>query len=236
MRCILIDDEPLARKAIQKLITGFPGLELLSSFGDAVSAAEYLRENTVDLIFLDIRMPEIDGLEFARTVGPQTLIIFTTAYSEYALDSYQVDAIDYLVKPVEKERFGKAVEKALNYYTLLRNNAGHNSIESVSKDFMYVKSDRRYFKIRFSDIRFIEGLKDYAIIQTDIRRIITHMNLKTINDLLPHEIFIRVNKSYIMNMDYVESFDNNDIYSGSYIIPIGSSYRDAVFNTLMSGN
>lgn len=231
MKCIIVDDEPLARKAIGRLTEEIPSLKLLDSFGDAVSAGEFLLSNQVDLVFLDIRMPGIDGIEFAKTIGKNTLVIFTTAYPEYALDSYEVDAIDYLVKPIELERFQKAVEKATDYYSLL--SAKKDMVENITEEYMFVKAERRYFKILFSDILFIEGLKDYVIIQTTEQKIITKMNLKTIYEQLPHNSFFRVNKSYIINTKHVNSFDNNDILIGSNEIPIGTAYRDTFFEKFL---
>ena len=174
-------------------------------------------------------MPGITGIEFARTISKKTLVIFTTAYTEYALDSYEVDAIDYLIKPVEAERFQKAVDKALSYHSLLLKEEKEAIETIVATEYFFVKAERRYFKVNFSDILFIEGLKDYVIIQLSDQRIITRMSLKAIFDLLPKSTFLRVNKSYIVNTDHIESFDNNDIFIKSYEIAIGNSYRDDFF-------
>jgi DNA-binding LytR/AlgR family response regulator len=231
MKCIIVDDEPLGRKAIERLIREIPSLNLLDNFGDATSAGEFLQNNSVDLVFLDIRMPGIDGIEFAKTIGKETLVIFTTAYPEYALESYEVDAIDYLVKPIEFDRFLKAVEKATDYHSLL--SAQKNSLESITDEYMFAKAERRYFKIMFSSILFIEGLKDYVVIHTTEQKIITKMNLKTIFEQLPQKLFFRVNKSYIVNSQHIRSFDNNDILITSYEIPIGTAYRDAFFEKFL---
>lgn len=231
MKCIIVDDEPLGRKAVERLIEEIATLNLLNSFGDAVSAGEFLHNNQVDLVFLDIRMPGIDGIEFAKTIGKDTLVIFTTAYPEYALESYEVDAIDYLVKPIESERFHKAMEKATEYQALL--SARKDSVESITEEYMFVKAERRYFKIMFNNILFIEGLKDYVVIHTIEQKIITKMNLKTIFEKLPDGLFFRVNKSYIVNTQHINSFDNNDIILGSNEIPIGTSYRDAFFEKFL---
>ncbi|MCD8185430.1 MAG: LytTR family DNA-binding domain-containing protein [Rikenellaceae bacterium] len=233
MNCIIVDDEPLARKAIQLLVRDDERLELLGAFGDPSEALDFLRSRPVDLIFLDIRMPEMNGIELAKSIGRETLVIFTTAYAEYALDSYEVEAIDYLVKPVEALRFKKALEKALNYHQLLTSHVAGEGVESASSDFMYVKSDRRYFKIKFPEILFIEGLKDYVIVHTANHRIITRMNLRTVHGFLPADHFLRVNKSCIVNTEHIDSFDNNDIYIGKHEIPLGNAYREAVFARLM---
>ena len=132
MNCIIVDDEPLARKAIQRLINELPSLTFIEGFGDALSSGEFMRSNPVDLIFLDIRMPGVNGIDFAKTIDRNTLVIFTTAYPEYAVDSYEVDAIDYLVKPVEEERFRKAIEKAVDYHNLLANQK--DSVENITEE------------------------------------------------------------------------------------------------------
>lgn len=232
MNCIIVDDEPLAREAIELLVESDARLKLLGTFNNALSASKFMEDNLVDLVFLDIQMPGITGIEFARTIPRRTLVIFTTAYTEYALDSYEVDAIDYLVKPVEPERFQKAVDKAMIYHALLLQEEKEN-IETIDSEYFFVKSDRRYFKVNYKDVLFIEGLKDYVIIQLSDQRVITRMNLKTIYELLPKKEFLRVNKSYIVNTNHIDSFDNNDIFIGNYEIAIGNTYRDMFFDAFM---
>ena len=233
MRCIIVDDEPIARKGIQKLVARISQLELLDSFNSAEAAAGYMQITNVDLIFLDIQMPGVNGIEFARSIPKHTLIIFTTAYSEYALDSYEVDAVDYLVKPIDAAKFRKAVDKAITYHSLLLDE-DKKSVENVEDECIFVKSDRKYFKVNLKDILFIEGLKDYVIIQLDGQRIITRMNVKTIHDLLPKSIFLRINRSYIVTRNHLESFDNNDVFIKQHEIAIGNSYRDAFFEELLN--
>ncbi len=232
MNCIIVDDEPLAREALEMLVDESDVLTLTGCFNGALQAMEFLKENPVDLIFLDIQMPKITGLEFARLVSKETLIIFTTAYTEYAVESYEIDAIDYLVKPVEPERFAKAVEKAVAYHELLKGEK-KEEIEIVEEDHIFVKADRKYFKVNLTDILFVEGLKDYSILQCSNQRIITRMNLKNVLELLPQDSFLRVNKSYIVNTRHIESFDNNDIFIGKYEIAIGASYRDYFFESFV---
>ncbi len=233
MNCIIVDDEPLAREAIELLTKDISSLNLTGTFNNAASAAQFMDQNVVDLIFLDIQMPGINGIEFAKIISKRTLIIFTTAYSEYALDSYEVDAIDYLIKPVDPERFKKAVTKALAYHSLLLQEDKEN-IETTADEYFFVKSERKYFKVNFEDILFVEGLKDYVILQLNEQRIITRMNLKAIYDLLPKSIFLRVNKSYIVNTTQIEAFDNNDIFIKNYEIAIGNSYRDSFFEEFVT--
>lgn len=229
MNCIVVDDEPLAREAVEILIRRSGILTWKGSFNSAGAASAYMKENPVDLVFLDVQMPHINGIEFARTVPKNTLIIFTTAYTEYALDSYEVEAIDYLVKPIKFERFQKAVNKAIAYQSLLNTEEKEN-IGDVEADFIIVKSERRYFKISLSDILFIEGLKDYVIIHIEGERIITKMNLKNIHEKLPRKQFLRINKSYIVNSRLIDSFDNNDVYIRNHTVAIGNIYREAFFD------
>ena len=233
MRCIIVDDEPIARKGIKKIVDQISELELLGSFNSAEAASMFMMGNSVDLVFLDIQMPGINGIEFARNIPKNTLIIFTTAYSEYALDSYEVEAIDYLVKPIEADRLKKAVDKAISYHSLLLSEENKN-VGNVEDEYIFVKSDRRYFKVNLKDILFIEGLKDYVIIQLAEQRIITRMNLKTMHELLPKSTFLRINRSYIVNTSHIDSFDNNDIFIQKYEIAIGSFYRDLFFEEFVS--
>lgn len=232
MKCIIVDDEPIACKGIKKLIDPFSSLEWVGTFHRAQDAAEFMRTTTVDLLFLDIQMPAISGIEFARILPKHTLIIFTTAYSEYALDSYEVDAVGYLVKPIDAEKFRKAVDKALAYHSLLFD-AEEKRVENVEKESIFVKSDRRFFKVNLADILFIEGLKDYVIIQLDNQRIITRMTVKSMHALLPPRIFLRINRSYIVNRNRIDSFDTNDVFIGRHEIAIGNMYRDEFFQLLM---
>ncbi|PQL91939.1 LytR/AlgR family response regulator transcription factor [Apibacter adventoris] len=232
MKCIIVDDEPIARLGLAALVDKISQLQLVGSFEDAESASEFMLDKTVDLAFLDIQMPGINGINFAKKIPRTTLVIFTTAYSEYALDSYDVDAIDYLVKPIEEDRLAKAVQKAVAYHTLLMNEEKGN-MGDIKSDHIFVKSERKFFKIYYRDILFIEGLKDYIIIQTENKRIITKMYLKNILELLPHNIFFRINRSYIVNLNRIESFNNNDIFINIYEIGIGNNYREAFFQRII---
>jgi DNA-binding LytR/AlgR family response regulator len=229
MNCIIVDDEPLAREAIQLLVNQVAGLQLLQSFPSANAAAKFLKETVVDLVFLDIQMPGINGIEFSKTIPENTLVIFTTAYAEYALDGFEVEAVDYLIKPVNADRFKKAVNKAAAYQELLKSGRPTNQIEGVADDYFFVKAERKYIKIYFKEILFIEGLKDYVVMQTNDQKIITAMNIKTIHEKLPQKVFVRVSKSYIINVHQITSFDNNLVFIGKNEIPIGNTYRAYFF-------
>lgn len=234
MNCIIVDDEPLAREAIKMLIDQTGNLDLVGSFNSPDSATNFLTNNAVDLIFLDIQMPGINGIVFAKTIPEETFVIFTTAFSEFAIDSYEVDAIDYLIKPVKPERFQKAVEKAQTYLRLFKAEFEKNNIENITDDYFFVKADRKIFKIHFNNILFIEGLKDYVVMHTENQKVITAMNIKTIYDQMPKNMFARVSKSYIINVKQIESVDNNTVYIGKNEIPIGNIYRDYFFNEFVT--
>jgi DNA-binding LytR/AlgR family response regulator len=233
MKCIIVDDEPIARRGIEKLAQDIPSLTIQGSFENADAAATFMDTSPVDLIFLDIQMPGSNGIEFAKSIPKTTLVVFTTAFAEFAVDSYEVDAVDYLVKPIKPKRFNKAVEKAINYHALLISELKNTHVEQVENDFIFVKSDRRYFKVEFKDILFIEGLKDYVVIQMEDGRIITRMNLKTIHELLPLNKFLRANRSYIVNRDRINSFSNNDVFIANYEIGISNFYRTSFFEELI---
>lgn len=231
MNCIVVDDEPIARMGMEDLIASNQNLKLLATFKSAVGIDKYLKENKVDLIFLDIEMPGVNGLEFAATIPDRTLVIFTTAYSQYALESYEVEAIDYLVKPIDLLRFQKAVEKAENYLKLLHNFKA--SIESASESFITIRVDRMNHKIFFDDIVYIEALKDYVILYTQKEKYITWMNLKTIHGKLPQTQFLRISKSAVVNRNQVSSYDGTQVVTSRTELPIGKAFRDDVLNKLL---
>jgi DNA-binding LytR/AlgR family response regulator len=229
MRCIIIDDEPLAREAIELMVDKTIDLKLLGMFRGAVAASAFLEDNPADLIFLDISMPGISGIEFAKTIPKNTLVIFTTAYAGYALEGYETEAVDFLIKPIVFERFKKAVAKAVAYHQLLISGNQANTVKAVENDYIFLKSDRKFVKVYYHEILFIEGLKDYVVVQTDKLRLITAMNIKTISSKLPQDIFMRVSKSYLINVNHIDSFDNSTIYIASYEVPLGNAYRHFFF-------
>ena len=236
MNCIIVDDEPLAREGMLLLLGEIGGLSVSGSFGSAKKALEFLKANPVDLVFLDIQMPNLTGLEFASKLPGETLVIFTTAYSEYALDSYEVDAVDYIVKPIVRERLERAVSKAFLYWELLGAKENRATVENASDDYILVKADRKFHKICFEDIHFVEGLKDYVVIHCRSGRLITALNLRTISKLLPQKNFVRVSKSYIVNTDHITSFDNHSLNIGTSEIPIGEVYRKEFLNLYLGNN
>ncbi|MEY4902553.1 MAG: hypothetical protein RLZZ292_368 [Bacteroidota bacterium] len=234
IKCIIIDDEPLAREGMSLLIAKMPQLQLMGSFSNPLDAVELLQENTIELIFLDINMPEISGLDFIKTLTNSPLVIFATAYPQYALDSYELNTVDYLLKPIRFERFVKAVNKAQNYINLLQT-TDMSQVASVSEEFVYIKADRKFFKVFFNDIQYIEGLKDYVIIHTKDQKVVTAMNLKTIFEKLPQHIFARISKSYIVNTSYIVSCDQYSVYLSTIELPLGNSFKDDFFKIFVDG-
>ena len=235
MTCIVVDDEPLARQGMELNIANVSALQLLGSFSNALAAGDFLRKEKVDLMFLDINMPELNGLDFLKSLRDAPLVVFTTAYPQYALESYELDVIDYLVKPIRIERFLKAVNKAENHLRLLQQDNGSNKVEQIEDDFIFIKADKKYLKIHFKEILYIEGLKDYVIIYTLDNKLIASMNVKTIASQLPASIFARVSKSYIVNTQHISSFDNELIYVKSNEIPLGQGFRDDFLKQYVDG-
>jgi DNA-binding LytR/AlgR family response regulator len=229
MKCIVIDDEPLARKGMEAYIKKVSFMELKGSFSSAGLASTYLEQHEADVMFLDINMPQLSGLDFARSLPNGPLIIFTTAYPQYALDSYDLDTIDYLVKPIGFERFLKAVNKSQHYLKLINSEEKNNEVENIKDDFIFVRADRMFYKLSFKEICFIEALKDYVIIHTEDRKLMTAMNIKTISLRLPDYLFVRVSKSYLVNLTHIVSLDKNFVYIRDATIPIGAAYRETFF-------
>lgn len=233
MRCLIVDDEPIARRGMVKLVGSRSELSVAGVVGNADEALAFLGENSVDLVFLDIEMPGLNGMELARRLPERCQVVFTTAYSDYACESYDVDATDYLMKPIDPDRFNHAVDKALTFAGMM---AAAETPEppaaSASDEVLTVKSDRRYVRLRVDEITFVEGLKDYLIIHTGERRIVTRMTVKSLEEALPPQ-FLRVGKSYIVNRDKIDSFDNNDLYIGTSVVTIGVSYKQEVLKILL---
>lgn len=233
MTCIILDDEPLAREGMLLLLQNVTEVEVLGTFNSVKKARDFMERQKVDLVFLDIHMPATNGLEFAASIPKDTLVIFVTAYAKYALESYDIDAIDYLVKPVNRTRLEKAVSKALMYQRLWET---PGSTESVGSDFVLIKADRRYHKIFFDKILYIQGLKDYVVIFMESRKIITSMNLKTIHGYLDTQSFSRVSKSFLVNIHHIDSFNHQSIFIKEAEIPIGEVYRKDFLQLYLGNN
>lgn len=224
LNCAIIDDEPLAAELLAGYANKTPFLNLIGTYNSAVSAIRELKLNPVDIIFLDIQMSELSGIEFARILPRETKIIFTTAFDQYAVEAYKVNAIDYLLKPVSYNEFVKSVNKAIDYFSTVYKK------EAYEKDrFMFVKSDYKLQRVAFDDILYIEGLKDYIRIYLENgQRIMSLMNMKNLEDFLPSPNFMRTHRSYIVNMSKITVIDKFRIIFGNTQIPISDSYKEAV--------
>ena len=225
--CIAIDDEPLALDLLEDNISKVPYLQLVARCENAMEAMKVLREKTIDLIFLDIQMPGLTGLQFIQSITQKPMFIMVTAYEKYALEGFNLDVIDYLVKPVSLDRFIKACNKALEYYEL---KAKSNDAGSGSIDYLFVNVDYSLLKVVFSDIMWIEGLKDYIKIhlKSSSKPVVTRMAMKSIEEALPSSKFIRIHKSYIVSSAYVTSVRKNSVFVGPAELPVSESYPEAL--------
>jgi len=234
-RCIIVDDEPLARELIRGHITKLENFEIVAECDNAMKAVDALRNHQVDLMFLDIKMPQITGIEFLKTLKNPPRVIITTAYSQYALEGFELDVVDYLMKPVTFERFFKAVNK----YFL---SSGSQSItvenESGFEDtaFIYVKENKKIIKIYLREIHFIEGLNEYIRIHTENRRVVVKSSLQAIEKKLPPELFIRIHKSYIVAIPRIRAFNATTIELDNAKLRIGRNYKNQVFSALQFKN
>ncbi len=237
MNCIIVDDEPLAREGMELNVEDVPFLNLLGQFATALAANDFLMREEVDLMFLDIQMPGITGLDYLKTLKNPPLVILSTAYPQYALEGFELDVVDYLVKPVRMERFLKAVNKAKALYDLRQPAPIQNEVVEVEQEFMYLKADRKYIRVFFKDIKYIKGMKDYVMLYiNEGKKIMTAMNIKTIHRQLPPSIFARVNKSYVINIDYIDEVDLDFIQLAGEEIPLGRTYKEAFIRDYIKGN
>ena len=218
MTCIIIDDEPLAVNLLESYVSKVEDLKLIGTFNNPLEALKLLRETSVDVLFLDIQMPEITGVEFKKIINPEVKVIFTTAYSEYALESYDLNAVDYLLKPITFQRFLQAIEKVQDKTVSIQANDGI--------DYLFVKTEYRHQKLFFSDILYLKGLSDYVAIQTKEGKILTLQNMKDFEKVLPKHKFIRVHRSYIVSLEHIEFIERNRIVIQGEYIPIGATYKD----------
>jgi DNA-binding LytR/AlgR family response regulator len=225
INCAIIDDEPLAAEMLASYAAKTPFLNLVGVYNSAVEAIRTLRSEPVDLLFLDIQMPELSGLEFATILPPETFIIFTTAFDRYAIDSYKVNTVDYLLKPIAYENFLKAADKALRRIVDSRKQATY-----AADRFIYVKSDYKLVRINLDDIMYIEGVKDYVriVLANSSQPVMCLMNMRTLEEYLPTPEFLRVHRSYIVHMSKVQSIDRFRFVFGDTYIPISESYKDVV--------
>lgn len=231
LKCIAIDDEPLALKLVQGYVSRIPGIELIATFDDAVSGAEFLRNNKIDILFLDVNMPDISGVDLARSLENKPFIIFTTAYKKFAYDGFELEAVDYLLKPIEFSRFSKAVQKAIAL------NQQKSAVKTPEAEFLFVRSEYRMLKIDVDTIEYIEGLEDYIKIHiVNAKPVLTLMTMKSVLEKLPASKFKRIHRSYIIATGKVVSILNKKVkLASSKELPVSDSYIEFI-NEWMQGS
>jgi len=234
IQCLVIDDEPLAREILKQHIAGVDALALAGTCSNAVEAITFLKEHPVDLLFLDIQMPQLLGTNFIRTLKNPPKVIFTTAFRKYAVEGFELDAVDYILKPISFERFLKGVNKVLqmNFKPELPATSLKENPTEPANSFLYFRADRKMVKVYYRDILFIEALKDYIKIVTDSKTIVTKYVLSTLEEMLPTNEFLRIHKSYIVAIHKIESFNAESIQIAKHELPIGRLYKYDVSRVL----
>jgi len=230
IRCLLVDDEPLALDALESLMQKIPELEIVDRCNNAVEALQVIHNKKIDLLLLDIQMPEITGIEMLKSLTHPPKVIFTTAYRDYAVEAFELDVIDYLVKPISLERLIRSINR---YHDRLSGKSGPQaSAPETSKKTITIYADKKNYRVTTSSILFIEGLKDYAMVHTDNGRLITRQTLKNLEDILPVEDFIRVHRSYIVPYNRLDSWTTYSVIIKDKEIPVGRTYRKTIMDLL----
>ena len=227
IKCIIIEDERLAQDVIKNHLQRSGRFDLLGTYRNAPEAKEALERETVDLIFLDIQLPGMTGLNFLRSLSNPPLVVFTTSYPEYALESYEFNVIDYLLKPISYERFSKTIDKIIDGKIFKTPGA---EIKTVNRDHIFIRSEGKFFRIPFSDIMYIEGMKDYLKIHTTEHVIVTHQTMIDLENILPGNHFIRIHKSYIVSIAHIKAVFGNSVDMGKTQLPIGLNYKDRLMS------
>lgn len=234
IKAIIVDDEPLALDVLETYIEKMPELNLVAKCENAIEANEALKNNDIDLMFLDIQMPQITGVEFLKSLNNPPAVIFTTAYPDYAVEGFELDAVDYLLKPISLDRFMKAVNKVSEKIGKKGSEAGN--VVEMEGDFFFVKADKKLIKVDFDDIIYIEGLKDYVIIRQEAGRVITLQTMKSLETKLPDSTFKRVHRSYIVNINKINAVVGNMLEvtekGQTKHIPIGKNYREELLSII----
>ncbi|WDZ99456.1 LytR/AlgR family response regulator transcription factor [Mucilaginibacter sp. SJ] len=242
IRCLVVDDEPLALHILEDYISKMPFLQLVKATTNPIEALTMVQAAEADLVFLDVQMPELTGIQFLKIANGKAKVILTTAYPQYALEGYELDVVDYLLKPIAFDRFFKSVQKAQSIIQPVTAKpqvvmqAEPVQQDDFSTDFIFVKTEHKIQKVYLHDILFIEGLKDYISIFTSAERIITLQGMKKMEDALPEKHFVRVHKSYIVALNKIDSIERSRIQIGDKIIPVGDTYRDEFFRMIENKN
>ncbi len=234
LKTIIVDDEPLALEVLEAHIAKIPELKLIAQCNNALEAHQILQEQDIDLMLLDIQMPQLTGTEFLKGLQNPPMIIFTTAYSNYAVESFELNALDYLLKPISFERFFKAINKALEQHKSKEEK--NNPSPKEAEDFVFIKADKKLVKVHYKNIFYIEGLKDYVIVFTSTGKIITLQTMKKLEEKLPQNIFKRIHRSYIVNLDKIQSVIGNMVEISpkgeSKLLPVGKNYREELLSII----
>jgi DNA-binding LytR/AlgR family response regulator len=229
LNCLIIDDEPVARKGLAEYIAEIDFLNLVAQCENSLKAAAYLGKHSIDLIYLDIQMPKLSGVEFLKNLKNPPLVVFTTAYSEFAVEGYALDVVDYLVKPIPFERFFRASQKAFEVFRMKR--TASEQVKAV--DYFFIKCDNKYEKIFFSEVLFVEALQNYVVIHTVERKLIAYMTMAGLEQQLPGDLFLKVHKSFIVGLSQIRALDGNDILIGDQRIPISRTLKETVMNKIV---
>jgi len=227
LTCIIVDDEPVARKILEEFCEQVPYLELLGRFESAIKAEEFLRDHRPDLMFLDIEMPKVSGLQMLKRIHIESMVILTTAFPQYALDGYELDIIDYLLKPFALNRFLKAVQKAKDFQEMKT-----RSVAATAPSFIFIKSDKRIEKVELADILYAEVLGNYLTIYTDRKSIVAYLTMKSLQSQLSPTDFIKIHQSFLVNRSKIDAIEGNDLRVGTKSLPISRNYRDSVTNLI----
>lgn len=232
IRCLIIDDEPIARDVIKSHIKKLDNLEVVQTCQHAIEAFEFLKQHPVDLIFLDIQMPKMTGINFLKILKDPPKVIIVSAYREYALQGFELDVVDYLLKPVSFERFLKAIDKYYSHHNIRQPASTGNSAEPASPEIIWVRADRKNVRIEVNRIKYIEGLKDYVKIHLDDQLVISKMTMKEMEDRLDKNKFLRIHRSYLVSVVKITAYTQDSVEVEKNVLPIGYSYRNGVLDIL----
>ena len=231
-KCIIVDDEPLAIEILESYVGKVEELQLVSTFRNAISAFTFLQQHPVDLIFLDIQMPKLSGIDFLKTLKHPPKVIFTTAFRDYALEGFELEIVDYLLKPIPFDRFLKAVAKVFHQPIVPYTSSHTTKQEAAPDNYVYFKVDKKMIKTKMADVLYIESIKDYVKVKTADKEIVTQQKISYLEESLPREQFLRIHRSFIINLEKIDAYSATDVEIGKHNIPIGRNYKNDVMKIL----